>query len=316
MLAIEAESLSKSYGGSEAVRGVDLKVVGGEIFGFLGPNGAGKTTTIKMLTTLIPPSSGRARVLGCDIVTEGKKLRPRIGVVQQGESCEYSKTVAEALDIYGLLWDIPKRARGERAEGLLEAFQLQSHRDKLVSELSAGLRRRLQVAREFMHDMDLLFLDEPTVGLDPIARLSILEMIRERARRGLTVFLTTQALDEAERLCDRIAIIHEGTVVTTDTPRGLKDRFGGVKTIEVSVDEGDSGSLVSGLQGVRGVSAAVAAAEPNGIVTVWTTDPGEAFNAIIRLGDELCLRLGSVTLREPSLEQAFINLIQGGDAPG
>lgn len=313
MLAIEADSLSMRYGSTEAVKDVTLHVEKGEVFGFLGANGAGKTTTIRMLTTLTPPSSGKARVLGFDVQQESGSVRRRIGVVQQGESYEYSATVEEALDLYGLLWDIPKKARDERAEELLRVFQLEDHRKKAVQELSIGLRRRLQVAREFMHEMDLLFLDEPTVGLDPIARRHILEMIRENVRQGLTIFLTTQALDEAEQLCDRIAIIHGGRVVTTDTPDGLKERFGGVKTVEVSIDSGDRDSLVSSMTGVPGVSAV--APGPSGTVTVWTTDPSAAFNEIIRLGDELRLRLGSVTLREPDLEQAFINVIQKGGDP-
>ena len=194
-LAIEAESLSKRFGSTEAVKDVSIRVGRGEIFGFLGPNGAGKTTTIGMLTTLLPPSGGGARVLGYDVRTEGKKLRSRIGVVQQGESYEYSARVEDALSLYGLLWDLPRGVRRGRTEDLLERFGLAPHRRKLVQELSVGLRRRLQVAREFLHDMDLLFLDEPTFGLDPIARRGLLEMVRESARRGLTVFLTTQILD-------------------------------------------------------------------------------------------------------------------------
>lgn len=313
MPAIEASSLSKLYGNTEAVRDVTLSVEKGEVFGFLGTNGAGKTTTIRMLTTLLPPSKGEARVLGFDVTKEGGKIRPRIGVVQQGESYESSATVEQAFDLYGLLWNVPKEARRERTEELLGVFQLGSQRAKAVQELSIGLRRRLQVAREFIHDMDLLFLDEPTVGLDPIARRGILEMIRESVRKGLTVFLTTQILDEAEQLCDRIAIIHRGRVVTTDTPAGLKERFGGVKTIEVSIEAGGAMPFVERMRAVPGVSAT--AEGPEGTVTLWAADPGEAFNAIIRLGDELHLSLGRVTLREPDLEQAFINVIQKDGNP-
>ena len=308
MLAIETHALSRVYGKTEAVRDVTLEVNRGEIFGFLGPNGAGKTTTIRMLTTLLPPTSGEARVLGLDVRREGRKLRPRIGVVQQGESYEYAATVEDALDLYALLWGVPKRERKARVDELLRAFDLETQRTKRVQALSIGLRRRLQVAREFLHEMDLLFLDEPTVGLDPIARRGILEAVREKARGGLTVFLTTQNLDEAESLCDRIAILHEGRVVTVDTPQGLKDRFGGMKTLEVVVEAGDAEGFVARLRGIPSVSAA---ASEGGVVRVWTRDPGEAFRAALRLADELRLRLGSVTLHEPTLEQAFINLVQG-----
>lgn len=308
MLAIETRSLSRSFGSIEAVGDVTMQVEEGEIFGFLGPNGAGKTTTIRMLTTLLRPSSGEARVLGLDVGTEGKKLRPRIGVVQQGESCEYSSTVEAAMDIYGLLWDIPAEARKRRAGELLETFQLEGHKEKRVHDLSIGLRRRLQVAREFIHPMELLFLDEPTVGLDPIARLGTLEMIKGRAREGLTIFLTTQNLDEAERLCDRVAVINHGRIVTVDTPAGLKKKFGGLKAIEISLESGDSKALVERLHGVAGVSGAEA--ETSGQVVAWTSDPKGAFDAVLELGEELGLRIGTVTVREPSLEQAFINLIE------
>lgn len=313
MLAIEAESLSKEYGSTVAVKEVSLRVEKGEVFGFLGPNGAGKTTTIGMLTTLIPPTGGNASVLGFDIRHQGKELRSRIGVVLQGESYEYAKTVEDALDIYGLIWDIPRRERREKIDELLEVFHLAEHRTKYVQQLSTGLRRRLQVAREFLHQADLLFLDEPTVGLDPIARQGTVRMIRESVGKGLTVFLTTQMLDEAESLCDRIAIISGGRIVSEDTPQALKDRYGGMKLVEVSVSSGDADSLVSRLTKVKGVSGA--SAETDGRVRVWTTDPGESFNTIIRAGDELGLVLGNVTLREPSLEQAFINLVEK-EGPG
>ena len=311
MPAIEARGLSRAYGATEAVRDVTLEVNRGEIFGFLGPNGVGKTTTIRMLTTLLPPTGGEARVLGYDVRREGAKLRPRIGVVQQGESYEYAATVEDALDLYALLWGVPKRERKGQIDALLRTFDLEAHRTKRVQALSIGLRRRLQVAREFLHEMDLLFLDEPTVGLDPIARRGILEAVREKARGGLTVFLTTQNLDEAESLCDRIAILHEGRVVTVDTPQGLKDRFGGMKTLEVAVEAGDPEALVARLRGIAAVSAAASA---TGMVRVWTRDPGEALQAVLRLGEELRLRLGNVTLREPTLEQAFINLVQARES--
>lgn len=307
MLAIEARGLSRAYGATEAVRDVSLEVRSGEIFGFLGPNGAGKTTTIRMLTTLLPPTAGEARVLGYDVRTEGAKLRPRIGVVQQGESYEYTATVEDALALYAILWGVPKHERKGRIDELLRGFDLEAYRTKRVQALSVGLRRRLQVAREFLHEMDLLFLDEPTVGLDPIARRGILEAVREKARGGLTVFLTTQNLDEAETLCDRIAILQEGRVVTVDTPQALKDRFGGMKTLEVAVEAGDSEAFLTRLRAAPAISSVASGAAG---VRVWTRDPGEALKAVLQLGEELGLRLGNVTVHEPTLEQAFINLVE------
>src|SRR4029077_15781389 len=168
-LAIDVEALSKTYGAKKAVDQVSFSVDKGEVFGFLGPNGAGKTTTIKMLTTLIPPTSGRASVLGYDLRSEAKKIRERIGVVQQQDSFDQGLKVETSLDIYGLIWNTPVEERKKRIKELVERFGMEEFRKKPTVDLSAGQRRRLQVAREFMHDMDLLFLDEPTVGLDPIA---------------------------------------------------------------------------------------------------------------------------------------------------
>ena len=308
MLAVETRSLSRRFGAVDAVTEVTIQVEEGEVFGFLGPNGAGKTTTIRMLTTALPPSSGEARVLGMDVRTDGSRLRPKIGVVQQGESCEFSSTVEDAMDIYGMLWDVPRREREERARELLETFQLEAHREKRVNELSLGLRRRLQVAREFIHPMRLLFLDEPTVGLDPMARRGTLEMIKGRAREGMTVFLTTQNLDEAERLCDRVAVINHGRIVTADTPAGLKRRFGGLRAVKVSLESGDRGVLAARMREVAGVSGVEE--EPTGEVVAWTSDPKRAFDEIIELEGQAGLRFATVTVREPSLEQAFINLIE------
>ena len=240
MSAIQVQGLRKEYGSKVAVDGVGFEVERGEIFGFLGPNGAGKTTTIKILTTLIPASAGVATVLGFDVRKDGMNVRKRIGVVQQQPSGEYNLGIAEQMELYGLVWDVPKPVRKQRVENLLDAFGLQSHRRERWSELSIGLRRRVQVAREFMHDMDLLFLDEPTVGLDPIARRSTLDMIKGRVSEGLTVFFTTHILDEAEYLCDRVAIVNNGKIVAVDTPKKMKERFGGLQTVEALVEGGDS----------------------------------------------------------------------------
>ncbi len=306
--AIEVDALRKEYGPVVAVDDIDFRVERGEVFGFLGPNGAGKTTTIKMLTTLIPPTRGRAHVLGFDVARDGAAVRSRIGVVQQGESYEYSLRVEDALDLYGMMWNVPKPERRQRVEALLDAFDLRHHRRKRSPELSLGLKRRLQVAREFMHDMDLLFLDEPTVGLDPIARRAALDMIRGHVRAGLTVFFTTHILDEAEYLCDRIAIIHQGRIVAVDTPMGLKDRFGGLRTIEVIVEGEDVDEMVARLEHVSEVEAV--SSEDGGLVKIWTAKPSEVFGAITLITNKLSLRVARLTLREPTLEQAFVSLVE------
>jgi ABC-2 type transport system ATP-binding protein len=218
-----------------------------EVFGFLGPNGAGKTTTIKMLTTLLPPTSGRASILGLDLRTEGRKIRERIGVVQQQESFDQGLNVETSLDIYGLLWGVPKRIRKQRIEELVERFGMRDFRKSPTIDLSSGQKRRVQVAREFIHDMDLLFLDEPTVGLDPLARRAFLDYFKEKVKAGLTIFFTTHILEEAEYLCQRIAVINLGKIVAIDTPENLKRRFGRAKAVEFTLLEGFSEELASRL---------------------------------------------------------------------
>src|SRR5467141_516987 len=207
---VRVAELSRLFGDKIAVDRVSFDIARSEVFGFLGPNGAGKTTTIKMLTTLLPPSSGRATVLGYDLKTEGRKIRAQIGVVQQQDSFDQGLNVETSLDIYGLIWNVPRTERKTRIEEVIARFGMEAFRKMPTVDLSAGQRRRVQVAREFMHDMDLLFLDEPTVGLDPIARRSTLDMIKGRVSEGLTVFFTTHIMDEAEYLCDRVAIVNNG----------------------------------------------------------------------------------------------------------
>jgi ABC-2 type transport system ATP-binding protein len=235
MSCIEARSLSKSYHGILAVDGIDLSVATGKIFGFLGPNGAGKTTTIKLLTTLIPPTGGTIRILGLDAISHPLEVRKRIGVVLQQPSYEPTLSVERSIEKYAMMWNVDKKSQKDRMEELLSAFDLQDIRKKKNDDLSIGHRRRVQVAREFVHDMDLLFLDEPTVGLDPSARRSLLDYIKKRVREGLTIFFTTHILEEAEYLCDEIAIINKGKIIAVDTPSELKNKFGREKTIKIHI---------------------------------------------------------------------------------
>ena len=309
MSAIEVSNLRKEFGSSVAVNDVSFEVERGEVFGFLGPNGAGKTTTIKILTTLVPPTSGQAKVLGYDVKVDGMQVRRKIGVVQQQPSGEYTLRVDNQLDVYGLLWDIPKEERTKRLESLLDTFDLRSQRGKKWAELSLGTRRRLQVAREFMHDMDLLFLDEPTVGLDPIARRAALDMIKKRVSEGLTVFFTTHILEEAEYLCDRVAIINKGKIIAVDTPKKLKERFGGLQTVEAVVEGDNIQTLVRDLENITGVSEVKA--ELGGMVKITTSNPGETLR-VIGLTERNGLKIAQLNLREPTLEQAFVSLVAEG----
>jgi ABC-2 type transport system ATP-binding protein len=199
----------------------------------LGPNGAGKSTTIKLLTTLIRPSSGSLSILGIDAISNPLKIRSKIGVVLQQPSYEPTLSVEKSLDKYGMMWNISKTERKKRLEQLLKDFDLVEIRKKRNEDLSIGQRRRVQVAREFMHDMELLFLDEPTVGLDPEARRKLLDYLKNKVKTGLTIFYTTHILSEAEYLCDKIAIIDKGKILTVDSPDDLKNQFGKEKTIKI-----------------------------------------------------------------------------------
>lgn len=233
MSSITANSLSKTYGSVKAVDGIDLNVRSGQVFGFLGPNGAGKSTTIKLLTTLIPPTDGQLSILGIDAVKKPLQVRNRIGVVLQQPSYEPTLSVEKSLDKYGMMWNVPQKIRKKRVAELLEEFNLKEIRHKKNDDLSIGQRRRVQVAREFMHDMELLFLDEPTVGLDPTARRKLLDFLKNKAKSGLTIFYTTHVLSEAEYICDEIAIINKGKIIAVDSPDDLKNRFGREKTIKI-----------------------------------------------------------------------------------
>ena len=233
MSCIDVNHLSKSYGSVNAVNDLILSVKRGQVFGFLGPNGAGKSTTIKLLTTLIRPSSGSLSILGIDAILHPLKIRDKIGVVLQQPSYEPTLSVEKSLDKYGMMWDIPKTERNKRMEQLLTDFDLVEIRKKRNEDLSIGQRRRVQVAREFMHDMELLFLDEPTVGLDPEARRKLLDYLKNKVKSGLTIFYTTHILSEAEYLCDEIAIIDKGKILTVDSPDALKNQFGKEKTIKI-----------------------------------------------------------------------------------
>jgi ABC-2 type transport system ATP-binding protein len=224
--AVEAEGLAKTYrsraGTVKAVRGVDLRVEAGEVFGFLGPNGAGKSTTVKMLTTLLSLSSGSARVAGLDVAREPDAVRRRIGVALQEAGLDPRQTGRELLVLQGRLFDLSAREAAERTVQLLELVELTDAADRPIKGYSGGMKRRLDLASALVHEPEVLFLDEPTTGLDPASRLTVWDEVRRINERGTTVFLTTQYLEEADQLCDRLAIIDDGRIVREGTPAQLK----------------------------------------------------------------------------------------------
>lgn len=227
-------NLVKSYDGKKnAVDGISFSVSDKEIYGLLGKNGAGKSTTIKVLTTLIAPTSGDVRVLGIDPVKAPLQIKKRIGVVQQAESFDFT-TVETNMRVYATLWEVPREEAKARTEELLELFELEEVRKTRAFELSGGQKKKLQVARELIHDMDILFLDEPTVGMDPIMRRRILDNIKKRAANGMTVLFTTHFLEEADYICDRIAIMANGKIKVEGTSSELKQKYGGLRTLEIT----------------------------------------------------------------------------------
>ena len=224
--AVEAESLVKTYrsrsGTVEAVRGVDLRVESGEVFGFLGPNGAGKSTTVRMLTTLLSITAGAARVAGLDVAREPDAVRKRIGVALQEAGLDPRQTGRELLVLQGRLFDLSASEASARAVELLELVDLTDAADRPIKGYSGGMKRRLDLASALVQDPEVLFLDEPTTGLDPASRLTVWDEVRRINERGTTVFLTTQYLEEADQLCDQLAIIDDGRIVREGTPARLK----------------------------------------------------------------------------------------------
>jgi ABC-2 type transport system ATP-binding protein len=236
--AVRAEGLVKHYEDGddtvEAVRGVDLEIQPGEIFGFLGPNGAGKSTTVRMLTTLLTITAGRAEVAGTDIAEDPEGVRRRIGVALQEAGLDPRQTGRELLTLHGRLFGFGKAEATARAQELLELVELEEAADRVTKGYSGGMQRRLDLAAALVHEPEVLFLDEPTTGLDPASRLTVWEEVRRINDRGTTVFLTTQYLEEADQLCDRLAIIDDGRIVREGSPESLKgelsERRGGAET--------------------------------------------------------------------------------------
>src|SRR6185503_17089341 len=232
---IEAQGLVKSYGDVRALDDVDLSAPAGSVLGLLGPNGAGKTTAVRILTTLLPADGGEARVAGIDVTSEAPKLRSEIGLAGQYAAVDENLTGFENLEMVGRLYHLPKGEPGRRAEKLLEDFELDEAGGRLVRTYSGGMRRRLDLAAALVAEPPVLFLDEPTTGLDPRSRLALWETIEGRVAEGTTVLLTTQYLDEADRLADRISVIDHGVVIAEGSSDELKDQVGG-ESLEVTLE--------------------------------------------------------------------------------
>ena len=285
----------------EAVAGVDLTVRSGEIFGFLGPNGAGKTTTLRMLATLLPPSGGTARVAGCDLLTQADQIRERIGYVGQAGGSDREITGRSELVFQGRLYGMTLAAARKRAAELITMLELEVCADRKSGTYSGGQKRRLDIGLGLVHDPQLLFLDEPTTGLDPQSRARVWDEVRRMHDRGTTVFLTTHYLDEADALCDRIAIIDYGKIVAEGTPEELKRAVAGdVVTLAVAGDQQRALDLLKDQAFVREAKV------DEGSVLLYV-DRGEvAMPAILRLLEGSGLTLVRIDLHRPSLDDVFL----------
>jgi ABC-2 type transport system ATP-binding protein len=306
--AIVTEKLTKVYpGGVRAVDALDLTVERGEIFGLLGPNGAGKTTTAGMLTTRVIPTSGRAFVGGVDVIGHPSEAKRLIGVVPQTNTLDRSLSVWENLYFHGRFFGMRAKAARSESTRLLEQFRLAERAKTSVMALSGGMAQRLMVARAVMHRPSVLFLDEPTAGLDPQSRIALWEILDELHVDGQTILLTTHYMEEADQLCDRVAIIDKGVVIALDTPGGLKRALGADSSVRVVADGGDLYALAQSLQ--REIDEAVdATVMGEAVVIVIRGSSGLAIPRIMQTAERHGFHVSDLSASEATLETVFINL--------
>jgi ABC-2 type transport system ATP-binding protein len=301
--AIAAHSLRRVFKGEiEAVRGIDLEVSTGEVFGFLGPNGAGKTTTVRMLCTLLPPTAGSARVAGLDVVSDAAKVRRRIGVALQEIGLDPVQTGRELLELQCGLYGITGKQGRQRAEELLELVGLTDAADRRTKTYSGGMKRRLDLASALVHAPQVLFLDEPTTGLDPASRLTVWDEVRRINAGGATVFLTTQYLEEADQLCDRLAIIDDGQIVAEGTPAQLKADMGH-DVVSVSLNGADPAAIESALTGLLGLERIMPEV---GALALYVEDGASSIAEIVRRLDRDQIEVGAISVARPSLDDVFL----------
>ena len=307
--AIQARELTKKFGAFTAVDHVSFEVGNGELFGLLGPNGAGKTTLIRMLTTLIPPTSGQALVAGHDVVRAPRQVRESIGVVPQALTSDLELTAWQNLDIYGEFYGLRRAQRHARAQHLLGMVGLSERAHDMVATYSGGMRRRLEIARGLIQSPRVLFLDEPTIGLDPQARRAVWDLLEQlRSESHLTISLTTHYMDEAEKLCDRIAIIDGGKIVAIGTTRELKAMVKGADRIRLEI-AGDAPRAVAALRGQPYVEEI---ALDGGAIVIATADGAHTMPRIIEQLESAGVKINSMSIERISLEDVFISFTGRG----
>jgi ABC-2 type transport system ATP-binding protein len=302
---IEVAHIVKQYGDFTAVDDVSFQVKEGEIFGLLGPNGAGKSTLIRMMTTLIPITAGSARVAGHDVSKEADAARRTIGVIPQALTSDLDLTVEENLSIYAKLYDVPAKRRKQAIEELLETVDLTKWRGAQTKTLSGGMRRRLEIARGLVHNPKIFFLDEPTTGLDPVSRVAVWEMLTNiKSKRKLTVLITTHYMDEADRLCNRIAIVDHGRLVALDTPEALKASVPGSNVIEVQFDNPPADweqklRRLSDVTSVQNVSA--------GMYRVLTANGSRTTTQLVEMAVAAGVQVRTLSVQNTTLDDVFVH---------
>jgi ABC-2 type transport system ATP-binding protein len=303
--AIAVENIVKRYGDFEAVKGVNFQVAEGEIFGLLGPNGAGKSTLIRMMTTLIPVTSGKAIVGGYDVTKNSDEVRRMIGVIPQALTSDPDLTVEENLSIYAKLYSVPRVQREKNITEVLEAVDLMKWRGAQTKTLSGGMRRRLEIARGLVHNPRIFFLDEPTTGLDPVSRIAVWEMLNNlKKTRNLTMLLTTHYMEEADRLCDRIAIVDHGNLVALGTPVELKQSVPGSNVVEVQFNREDPEwkARLEALPNVTEVQSQSA-----GVYRVLTSNGSQTTTQLVEMAASLGEQLTSLSVQNTSLDDVFVH---------
>jgi len=303
--AIEVKDIVKKFGDFTAVDGITFQVKDGEIFGLLGPNGAGKSTLIRMMTTLIPITGGYAKISGHDVSKEPDAARNTIGVIPQALTSDLDLTINENLNIYAKLYSVPPEQRKKNIDELLELVDLTKWRNAQTKTLSGGMRRRLEIARGLVHNPRIFFLDEPTTGLDPVSRVAVWEMLTNiKAHRNLTILITTHYMDEADRLCDRIAIVDHGKLVALDSPAALKRTVPGANVIEVQFAKApdDWPSRLTNLSDVHEVKH-----EGAGMYRILSDNGGKTTTELVEAAVRAGVELKSLSIQNTTLDDVFVH---------
>src|SRR2546428_297778 len=304
MSDIQVNQITKRFGDFTAVDGISFSVEHGEIFALLGPNGAGKSTLIRMLTTLLPATSGTATICGHDVVKEADTVRRLIGVIPQAMTSDMELSVEENLLIYAKLYGVPRERRKRLMTDLIEAVELTKWKDKPVKNLSGGMRRRVEIARGLVHEPRVFFLDEPTTGLDPVSRVHVWEMLRKiKQQRDLTILITTHYMDEADKLCDRIAIVDHGELKALDSPLKLKASIPGKNVIEVSFADPppDWRSTLERLPGVESIT------EEDNVFRIASADGPATTTALMETAAQTRVPVRSLSIQSTTLDDVFVH---------